>query len=127
VGLGGATLSLAQIIVELLRRRLDAELYRDAAQDPLFIGALAGLAVGAFFAIRRSRPLDNLWQQGVIAVLAAFGSLLAGFVAAPVHGVAGLPGMVVWAAACVAFGNAAGRWSLRGAEGKTLAQGTRTR
>ncbi len=68
-GLGGGTIIAALLVVQGLQRRLDPTSYRQAAADPLVLGLLAGIAVGAAFGWRKSRALENLWQRGVIAPL----------------------------------------------------------
>ena len=113
-GLGGATIVAALVVVQALQRRLDPASYRAAAADPLLVGVLAGIAAAATFGWRRSHPLDNLWQRGVIATLAAVGALLVGFVGAPLHRFGGLPGLVVWGLASLALGVAGGRWAVSG-------------
>lgn len=115
VGLGGGVITLAEIFVNALRRRLDAAAYQRAVPDPLFAGLLAALVVGAFFGWRRSRGIDNLWQRGVIAVLAAVGALLVGFLGAVADRLLGLPGLVVWGLAAVLTGLAGSRWATRSA------------
>ena len=114
MGLGGATLTLAQGIVAVLRERVDPTYWRYIGDDPLWTGVVAGLALGAFFGWVRSRPIDNLWQRGVIAVLAAVGALLVGFLAAVAHGLGGAPGLVVWGGASVALGVLGSRWAIGG-------------
>lgn len=115
MGLGGAVLTLAQIVVSLLRRHLEALAYERAFPDPLFYGMLAALGLGAFFGWRRSLPIENLWQRGVVAVLAAVGALLLGFLGAVADGILGLSGLIVWCAAAVGFGVAGSHWAMRGA------------
>jgi hypothetical protein len=117
VGLGGGTIIAALLVVQGLQRRLDPTSYRQAAADPLVLGLLAGIAVGAAFGWHKSRALENIWQRGVIAVLATVGALLLGFLAAPVHRLAGLWGLPVWGLASLALGLAGGRWSTRGSGG----------
>ena len=113
-GLGGATITLAQILVKLLQGRLDPERYREAAADPLLAGLLAGVAVAGLFGWRRSHALENLWQRGVIAVLAAVGALLVGFLAAVADRFLKLPGLLVWGALSLAVGVTASRWAIAG-------------
>ncbi len=114
-GLGGATITLAQILVKLLQGRLDAARYREAAADPLLAGLFAGVVVAALFGGRRSLSLDNLWQSGVIAVLAAVGALLVGFLAAVADRFLGFPGLIAWGALSVTVGVVASRWAIVGA------------
>jgi hypothetical protein len=116
-GLGGATITLAQILVKLLQGRLDPARYREAAADPLLAGMFAGVVVAALFGGRRSLALENLWQSGVIAVLAAVGALLIGFLAAVADHVLGLPGLLVWGGLSVTVGVVASRWAIRGSGG----------
>jgi hypothetical protein len=113
-GLGGATITLAQIVVKLLQGRLDPDRYREAAGDPLLAGLLAGVAIAGFFGWRRSQALENVWQRGVIGVLAAVGALLVGFLAAVADRFLKLPGLVVWGALSLAVGMTASRWAIAG-------------
>jgi hypothetical protein len=113
-GLGGATITLAQIIVKLLQGRLDPDRYREAAGDPLLAGLLAGVAVAGLFGWRRSQGIENLWQRGVIGVLSAVGALLVGFLAAVADRFLNLPGLVVWGALSLAVGVTASRWAVAG-------------
>ena len=101
--------------MRILRQRLEAVAYQEAAPDPLFYGLFAALALGAFFGWSRSRPIENLWQRGVIAVLAAVGALLIGFLGALADRLLGLAGLVVWVIASVGFGIAGSRWAVRAA------------
>lgn len=114
VGFGGATITLAQVVVKLLQGRLDAAQYQEAARDPLLVGLFAGVLVATLFAWRRSQPLDNIWQSGVIGVLAGVGALLVGFLAAVADRFLGMVGLLVWGALSVAFGLAGNRRAVRG-------------
>ena len=114
-GLGGATIVAALVVVQALQRRLDPASYRAAAADPLLVGVLAGIAAAATFGWRRSHPIGNLWQRGVIAVLAAVGALLVGFLAAVADRLLALPGLIAWGVASVAFGIVGSRWATRAA------------
>ncbi|HTD70510.1 MAG TPA: hypothetical protein VK647_08630 [Gemmatimonadales bacterium] len=114
-GLGGATITLAQLVVKLLQGRLDPDRYREAAGDPLLAGLLAGVAVAGLFGWRRSRPLENLWQSGVIGVLAAVAALLVGFLAAVADRLLGFPGLIAWGVLSATAGTAASRWAIAGA------------
>jgi len=113
-GLGGATITFAQLLVKLLQGRIDPAGYREAAADPLLAGLLAGITVAALFGGRRSLPLENLWQSGVIGVLAGVGALLVGFLAAVADRFLGFTGLLVWSAASVALGVAGSRWAIAG-------------
>ena len=114
-GLGGAVVTLAQIFVELLQTRLEPADYQRVAGDPLMAGLFAGIAVAALFAWRRSTPLENLWQSGVIGVLSAVGALLIGFLAAVADRFLGLVGMIAWGLLSVACGVLGSRWAVRAA------------
>ena len=114
-GLGGTTITVAQILVKLLQGRLDSARYREAAADPLLAGLFAGVVVAALFGGRRSLPLHNLWQSGVISVLAAVGALLVGFLAAVADRFLGLLGLVVWGGLSLAVGVTGSRWAIAGA------------
>ena len=114
-GLGGAVVTLAQIFVELLQTRLEPADYQRVAGDPLMAGLFAGIAVAALFAWRRSTPLENLWQSGVIGVLSAVGALLIGFLAAVADRFLGLAGMIAWGLLSVACGVLGSRWAMRAA------------
>lgn len=113
-GLGGACLTSAQIIAGLLRHQLDPTAYRETAADPLLAGLIAAVGVGGACGWYRSWPLENIWQRGVIGVLAAVGAILIGFLAAPLDRFFGVLGMIVWLAADVAFGIAGRRWAIKG-------------
>ena len=114
VGLGGATLTLAQGVVAILRDRVDPVYWQFVGDDPLWTGVVAGLALGAFFGWVRSRAIDNIWQRGVIAVLAGVGALLVGFLAALAHGLGGFVGLVVWGGASLTLGVLGSQWATKG-------------
>jgi hypothetical protein len=107
-------LTLAQIVVSQLRRHLEAVAYQQAFPDPLFYGMIAALVLAVFFGWRRSVPIENVWQRGVVAVLAAVGGLLIGFLGAVADGLLGLPGLILWCAAAVTLGVAGSGWARRG-------------
>ena len=110
-GLGGAVATLAQIVVALMREHLPDVAYR---KDPLTFALVAPLVVGAFFGWRRSRSIENIWQRGVVAVLAAFGGLIVGLLAAVVDWLLKMPGLVLWALCATIAGVAGSRWAVRG-------------
>ena len=114
VGLGGATVTLAQGVVSVLRERVDPMYYPFVGGDPLLAGLAAGVALAAIFGWRRSRGIDNIWQRGVISVLSAVGAILVGFLAAPIDRFFGLAGMAVWLVASAAFGALGSSWATRG-------------
>jgi hypothetical protein len=90
------------------------EMLSDLSLLPL-AGLLAGVAVGALFGWRRSAALDNVWQRGVIAVLAAVGALLIAFLfAKPAEIFFGFAGLAVLGIVAAAFGVAGSRWASRG-------------
>ena len=112
MGLGGATITLAQGVVAQLRARLDPADY-GMVGDPLLAGLLAGVVLAAFFGWRRSRALDNVWQSGVIAVLSAVGTLIVGFLAELAFRLGGATGLIVLGCASLALGIAGSRWATR--------------
>ena len=124
VGFGGACLTAAQILASILRGDLEPNAYRETAADPLLAGLIAAIGVGGACGWYRSAALDNIWQRGVIAVLAAVGAILIGFLAAPLDRFFGLLGMIVWLLLNVAFGILATRWAMRGKGEKGSGTGT---
>jgi hypothetical protein len=76
------------------------------------------VVLAAFFGWRRSHPIDNGWQRGVIGVLSAVGALIVGFLAAVAHGLAGPVGLVVWGGASLALGLRGSWWAEKGARGE---------
>ena len=113
-GIGGATIVAALILVRTLEHHFPAVNYEESAADPVLAGTFAGLAVGAAFGWRKSGALDNIAQRGVIALLAAVGGLLIGFIAWPVHQLLGIPGLAGWGLASFALSVAASRWAGKG-------------
>lgn len=101
-----------------LLQRLELRRYGEAISDTsldLLVGLAAGIALGAAFGWRRSKPLDNDWQRGVIAVLSAVGALLiAFFFAIPAEHFFGLGGLAVLALAAAALGARGSRWAVQG-------------
>ena len=114
VGFGAACLTAAQIVASILRGDLEAAVYHDTAGNPLVAGIVAAVGVGSVVAWYRGGALDNLWQRGVIAVLAAVGACLVGFMAALLDRFFGPLGLIVWLLLNVAFGILAMRWAVRG-------------
>jgi len=114
-GLGGGVATLAQGVVAILRDRVDPQYYQFVGADPLLAGLFAGAVIAALFGWRRSTPLENLWQSGVIGVLAAVGAILIGFLAAVADRLLGLAGIVAWGLASVACGILGSRWAVRAA------------
>jgi hypothetical protein len=122
LGLGGGTITVALIAVRAFQH-LDLSRYGESMSDAspdLLAGLAAGIAVAAFFGWRRSEPLPNVWQRGVISVLAPVGALLVAFIlAVPAEHFLGLPGLAALAFASAAFGVAGSRWATKGSGGET--------
>ena len=108
VGFGAACLTTSQILVALNEERYDVSGY------VLVAGLLTAMGVGGMCGWYRAYPLDNVWQRGVIAALAAIGALLIGFLAAPIYKFTGVLGMIVWVLLNIAFGILATRWAITG-------------
>jgi hypothetical protein len=113
-GFGAACLTAAQIVASILRGDLAPAAYRDTAPDPLLAGIVVAASVGAVFGWYRSASLGNIWQRGVITVLAAIGALLIGFIAAPLDRFFGIFGMLIWLLLAIAFGIVTTRWAQTG-------------
>lgn len=109
VGFGGACMTASQIVLALNQQRFEVLGYYT-----LTAGLIAAIGVGGMCGWYRSFQLDNIWQRGVIAVLAAVGAILVGFLAAPLDRFFGIIGMIVWLALNIVFGVAATRWAIRG-------------
>ncbi len=124
VGFGGACLTAAQIVASILRGDLEPASYRETAADPLLAGLLAAVGVAGVCGWYRSAALDNIWQRGVIIVLAAVGALLTGFLAAPLDRFFGVLGMIVWLALTIGFGIVGTRWAIRGKGNEGSGTGT---
>lgn len=128
MGLGGGGITLALIAIRTFQR-LDVARYGEPVSDAsldLLAGLVAGIVIAALFGWRRSQALDNVWQRGVIAVLAVVGALLVAFLlATPFWHFFGVPGLVVLAAANVAFGIAGSRWATRGSGKREAGSGKR--
>ncbi|HEV8509751.1 MAG TPA: hypothetical protein VGQ48_04805 [Gemmatimonadales bacterium] len=101
-------MTTAQIVVAWNQERYDVHGY------VLVAGLLSGLGVGGMCGWYRSYLLDNIWQRGVIAVLAALGAILIGFLAAPIERFFGVLGMIVWLLFSVVIGVLATRWANKG-------------
>jgi hypothetical protein len=126
VAFGGACLTAAQIVASILRGDLEPSSYRETAPDPLLAGLIAAVGVGGACGWYRSFDLDNIWQRGVIALLAAIGAILIGFLAAPLDRFFGMIGMIIWLLLNVAAGVLATRWAItgKGEEGTGTGTGT---
>jgi hypothetical protein len=114
VAFGGACLTAAQIVASILRGDLDPAAYKATAADPLLAGLIAAIGVGGACGWYRSFLLDNIWQRGVIALLAAVGAILVGFLAAPLDRFFGIIGMIVWLLFNIVIGILATRWANKG-------------
>ena len=109
VGFGSAFMTISQIALGLLQDQFER-----IGWQILTAGVIAAVGVGGSYGWYRSFSLDNVWQRGVIAVLASVGALLIGFMAAPLDGFFGVAGMLVWLALNIAFGVASARWAITG-------------
>jgi hypothetical protein len=98
----------------MLRGDLEPTVYGEMAGDPLVVAMFTAAGVGAVCGWYRSAALDNIWQRGVIAVLAAVGALLIGFLAALFDRFFGPLGMIVWLLLTIAFGIIGTRWAIKG-------------
>lgn len=108
VAFGAACVTVAVVIVTIAGAF-------DARGDALIAGLGIGILVAAVSAWRLSRPLDNVWQRGVVCVLSVFGALMFGFILTiPARQAFGLGGLAMLALALVAIGSAAARWAVRG-------------
>ena len=101
-------MTTAQIVVAWNQERYEVH------GSLLVAGLLSGLGVGAMCGWYRSYQLDNIWQRGVIAVLAAVGAILIGFLAAPIERFFGVLGMIVWLLLSIVIGVLATRWANKG-------------
>jgi hypothetical protein len=87
----------------------------DVRGDALIAGLALGIAVAAVTSWRLSRPLDNLWQRGVVSVLAVFGALITALILTTlVHRMLGLIGLAILAVVLFGAGIAGGRWAISG-------------
>ena len=109
VGFGAACMTASQIALSVNQQRFELLGYY-----VLTAGLIAAVGVGGAVGWYRSFSLDNIWQRGVIAVLAAVGSILIGFLAALLDRFFGIRGMIVWLLLNIVFGIIATRWALRG-------------
>lgn len=115
VGFGGACLTASQIALSLNQQRFEILGYY-----VLTAGLITAVGVGGACGWYRSFLLDNIWQRGVIAVLAAVGAVLVGFLAAPLDRFFGVLGMIVWVLVNVAIGILAARWANKGKGGEVV-------
>jgi hypothetical protein len=118
-GFGGGWMTAAQIALSLGGYR-----YESTGFYALTAGLVGAIGIGGGCAWYRSFPLDNVWQRGVIAVLAAVGAILVGFLAALVERFFGVLGMAVWLLLSIVLAILATRWAIQGT-GKGPAAGGR--
>jgi hypothetical protein len=105
---GAACVTLAVISVTLVGAF-------DARGDALLGGLTLGILVATASSWLLSGPLDNLWQRGVVCVLAVFGALMFGFILTiPARQAFGMGGLAVLTLLLLAAGAAGARWALRG-------------
>jgi hypothetical protein len=117
VGLGGAAVTLVLILIRLLQRTEVGRYGESVSEiDPTW-ALIAAIVVGGFFGWRRSTPLENLWQRGVITTLSVFGALFLAILAAPIWHFLGFTGLIILFVVCLALGVAGGRWSVTGTGG----------
>jgi hypothetical protein len=117
VGMGGGTIGAALIAVRMSQHVTSVSYgakFADTSLD-LYVGLVLGIAVAAGFGWRRSRPLHNEWQGGVVSVLAAVGALLTSFLAVPFWQFFHFWGLGFWIIANFALGAAGSAWAVRGA------------
>jgi hypothetical protein len=78
------------------------------------------MVVAAGFGWWRSRALDNIWQRGVISIMAAVGAVIVGFIAWPVDRFLGLIGLTAWGVASLMLGGASSVWARRGSRADAI-------
>ena len=119
LGLGGGVLTVALLLVRAVQHANIPTRADDAMVDTstdILVGLFAGIAVAAFFGWRRSRGVENIFQRGAIAAIAAFGAVMIGFLFAPLFDhFAGLIGLIVLAILLLAGGIWSGTWACRAA------------
>jgi MFS family permease len=113
-GLGGACITLMLLVIRLVQR-VEIGRYGVGVSDvDPFVFGLIAIALAAMFGWRRSHALENLWQRGVITVLAVFGTLLIAILAVPFWHYLRFTGLVVLAVASLLLGLRASRWASAG-------------
>lgn len=119
LGLGGGVLTFSLVLVRAVQRANIPHPGADAVVDTstdILVGLFAGIAVAAFFGWRRSRGVENIFQRGAIAAIAAFGSVMIGFLIAPaVDHFLGLIGLSIVGVLLIAGGVWSGTWACRSA------------
>jgi hypothetical protein len=114
VGLGGTCITLMLMVIRFVQR-VEIGRYGESVSelDP-FIFGLISITLAAVFGWRRSQALENLWQRGVITVLAVFGTLLIAILAVPLWHYLRFFGLVVLTLASLMLGLTASRWAIAG-------------
>jgi len=112
--LGGTGVTIVLILIRMLQH-LEIGRYGESVSeiDPTW-AILAGLFLAAFFGWRRSTPLENIWQRGVIGVLSAVGAFILAVLAVPVWHFFQFTGLILLAGLCLMLGLAGNRWAVRG-------------
>src|SRR2546430_16882737 len=98
----------------MLRGELEPTVCHETGGNPLVAGLIAAVGVGGAIAWYRSFSLENIWQRGVIAVLAAVGASLVGFLAALLDRFLGMIGLIIWLLFNIALGIIAARLAIKG-------------
>jgi hypothetical protein len=122
-GLGGACITLMLLVIRLVQRVEIGRYGESVSQLDPFIFGLIAITLAAVFGWRRSRALENLWQRGVIAGLAVFGTLLIAILAVPVWHYLRFIGLVTLALASLFLGLTASRWAIAGTRGRSRKAG----
>ena len=117
LGLGAGVLTVALVLVRAVQRTNLPTRADDAVvgtSTDILAGLFAGIVVAAFFGWRRSKGVENIFQRGAIAAIAAFGAVMIGFLFAPLFDhFAGLAGLIVLAILLIAGGVWSGMWASR--------------
>jgi len=117
LGLGGGVLTFSLVLVRAVQRANIPTRAADAVVDTstdILVGLFAGIVVAAFFGWRRSRGVENIFQRGAISAIAAFGTVMIGFLIAPlVDRFAGPVGLAVAGVLLIAGGVWSGNWAGR--------------
>jgi len=101
-------MTAAQIALSLSGYR-----YESVGFYALTAGLIGAVGIAGATAWYRSFTLDNVWQRGVISLLAAIGAIVVGFLAAVVERFFGVIGMVVWMLLGVILGILARQWAIQ--------------
>ena len=119
LGLGGGVLTVSLALVRAVEHANISSRVGDVAVDTstdILVGLFAGIAVAAFFGWRRSRGIDNIFQRGAIAAIAAFGAVMIAFVfTTAVDHFFGWIGVAVFGLLLIVGGLWSGTWACRAA------------